>query len=396
LTARTRRLTLGLAAVGSLAGALLWLDGWRRGAPRYLTAPAERGDITASVTATGALEAVTTVDVGTYVSGRIQAIDVDYNARVQRGQRIAKIDPAPFAVRVAQAEASLATARARVERAVADLEFKRQSLERRRRLEGKEVVSRDDLDAAVSSARQAEAQLALERAAVSQAAAALEEARVNLAYTDIVSPVDGIVLSRSVDVGQTVAAAFQTPTLFRIAGDLTQMRVVANVSESDIGGVRPGQEASFGVDAHPGREFRGGVSEIRNAPLTVQNVVTYQVVIDVANTDLALRPGMTATVEVVTDHRSDVVKIPLRALRFRPDDPVTEATDGGGTTPARGSAVWVLEESGLLRRVAVETGIRDDSFIEARGEALAAGSRLVLAYQRERERESTPWRGPPR
>ncbi len=381
---RTRRLALALAALTSLAAALLWLEGRRGGAPRYVTASVERGDITASVTATGALGAVTTVEVGTYVSGRIQAIDVDYNARVRRGQRVAKIDPAPFAVKVAQAEANLSTARARVERARADLEFKRQSLERRQRLEGQSVVSRDELDSAVSAARQAEAGLALERASVSQAEATLEEARVNLAYTDIVSPVDGIVLSRNVDVGQTVAATFQTPTLFLIAEDLTQMRVVANVSESDIGSVQVGQEATFTVDAHPGREFRGGVSEIRNAPLVVQNVVTYEVVIDVANADLALRPGMTATVDIVTDRRQDVVRIPLGALRFRPEDPRAESVDGDGATPARGPAVWVVEEGGRLRRVPVETGIRDDSWVESRGDALSPGSPLALAYERRR------------
>jgi HlyD family secretion protein len=388
---RNRTLLVALGALAAVAIGALWIDRRRGDEPRYVTAAAERGDITAAVTATGSLGAVTTVEVGTYVSGRIQALDVDYNSPVRRGQRIAKIDPAPFAVKVAQAEANLATARARVARARADLEFKRQSLERRQRLEGKAVVSRDDLDAAVSAARQAEAELTLEQATVRQAEAALEEARVNLAYTDIVAPVDGVVLSRNVDVGQTVAASFQTPTLFRIAGDLTEMRVIANVSESDIGSVRIGQQATFRVDAHPGREFHGAVSEIRNAPLVVQNVVTYEVVIDTDNADLALRPGMTATVDIATGRKQGVVKVPLRALRFRPDDPASESVGGDGAGPAPGSGVWVLEEGGRLRRVAVETGIRDDAFVEVSG-PLEPGAEVALGY--ERRREGNSWRGP--
>jgi HlyD family secretion protein len=214
---------------------------------------------------------------------------------------------------------------------------------------------------------------------------------VNVAYTDIISPVDGVVLSRNVDVGQTVAATFQTPTLFTIAGDLTEMRVIANVSESDIGAVQAGQQASFRVDAHPGREFQGSVAEIRNAPLVLQNVVTYEVVIGVENADLALRPGMTATVDIVTGQKRDVVKVPLRALRFRPDDPDAESVDGDGVAPPPGSAVWVIEASGRLRRVAVETGLRDDAFVEVSAAELEPGTELALAY--ERARESKPWQG---
>ncbi len=375
----TRRSVILAAAVAAAAAALgvgLWdRDGAEPGEP--LTEAVERGAVTATVTATGSVNPVTTVQVGTYVSGPIREISADFNSAVRKGQRVAKIDPAPFQMRVQAAEANLATAEARVRKSAADLTLRSRQLARQEQLAAREAVSQNDLDTARSAFQQAEAQLALDRAAVKQTEAALREARINLGYTDIVSPVDGVVVARNVDVGQTVAASFQTPTLFLIAEDLTRMQVNANVSESDIGSVREGQAADFAVDAYPGRRFEGKVVQVRNAPIRVQNVVTYDVVIAVANDDLALKPGMTATVTIRTDERSDVLRVPLRALRFDPT---------GARPPEAAPGVWVAGPGGALRRVEVETGLRDDRVAEVVSGALAAGDRVAVGLERPEEK----------
>lgn len=373
---RSRRvLALALAAL-LLAGAA-WAY-WGRGGSdddvAYVTATVDRGPVTAVVTATGEVNPVTTVQVGTYVSGPIQAIDVDFNSPVQKGQRVAKIDPAPFQVKVQRGDANVATAKARVAQAQADLELKTTNLGRARRLLGTNVVAQNEFDEARSAYEQAVARLAVERAGVSQAQADLEEARINLAYTDITSPVDGVVVSRNVDVGQTVAASFQTPTLFLIARNLTEMQVNAAVSESDIGAVHEGQTVTFNVDAYPGREFRGSVTQVRNAPTTVQNVVTYDVVIGVDNSDLALKPGMTATVRIETAHLADTLRLPLRALTFTPPGEGERRRDGDG--------VWRLGADGAIEHVAVHMGVRDDVHVAVTDAALAAGDQVVLALDK--------------
>jgi HlyD family secretion protein len=350
--------------------------------PAFVTAEVARGRIEAGVTATGTLNAVTTVQVGTYVSGRIKEIHADYNSKVQRGELIAKIDPAPFIVKVQQAEARLATARARVQKARAELAFREANIERQRRLLAKHIVSQDDFDAATNQHAQAVSQIALEEASVEEAKAAVAEARVNLDYCDIVSPVDGVVLSRSIDSGQTVAASFQTPTLFVIAEDLTKMQVDTNVSESDIGEVREGQKARFVVDAYPDRVFYGTVSQVRNDPLIVQNVVTYDVIVEVDNSDLALKPGLTATVTIVAGVKEDTLTVPLRALRFRPRHEKGDAS--GPSNDGEGPSVYVLEE-GELKRVAVEVGMRSDDSAEISSNDLRSGDRVVLAYRRHEE-----------
>ena len=378
-TAKITALALGTSAVAAL---VFWQLRPRHSQAEYVTAEVKRGRIEAAVTATGTLNAVTTVQVGTYVSGRLQEIHADYNSKVRRGQLIAKIDPAPFIVKVQQAEARLATARARVQKAHAELDFRRATIDRQRRLLAQHIVSQDDFDASTNQHAQAVSQLALEEASVQEAEAALAEARVNLDYCDIISPVDGVVLSRSVDIGQTVAASFQTPTLFVIAGDLTKMQVDTNVSESDIGEVREGQIARFVVDAYPDRVFHGVVSQVRNDPLIVLNVVTYDVIVEVDNSDLALKPGLTATVTIVAGEKEDVLTVPLRALRFRPRD---QEQDGSGSGDNEdGPSVHVLE-NGTLKRVAVEVGMRSDDAAEISSTALRSGERVVLAYRRRDE-----------
>ena len=380
-----RRLALGLvlAALGVVGYLVL---GWTRrsaGDPEYVTAPADRGPITPSVAATGTVNPVTTVQVGTYVSGPIQAIYADFNTPVRRGQLLARIDPRPFQVKVDDATAALANARAQLDKDRADAALRAVTLERTRSLRGGGIVSASDLDLAVSLDRQARAQVALDEAQIQSAEAKLREAQVNLDYTEITSPVDGVVVARNVAVGQTVAATFQTPTLFLVAGDLAKMAVDASVSESDIGGVAPGQEVSFTVDAYPADTFRGRVEQVRNAPVTVQNVVTYDVVVGVENGDLRLKPGMTANVAITTASRTDALRVPTGALRFRPpavpgDSGSAAAADAPGE---RGPRVWVIGADEHPHAVGVTTGIADDRFTEVTG-GLREGDRVITALHR--------------
>jgi HlyD family secretion protein len=379
-----RRFTVPLAVL--LVGGAAWLllsPARREPAPSYVTSAIDRGPIRSTITATGTVNPVTTVQVGTYVSGPIQDILVDFNSPVRQGQLLARIDPRPFQVKVDAAAAALANARARVEKDEADGVLKAANLARTRQLADQGIVSTAELDVAVSEHRQARSQIALDEAEVRNAEAKLREAQVNLAYTDIASPVDGVVVSRNVDVGQTVAASFQTPTLFLVAEDLTKMQVSASVSESDIGGVAPGQEAQFTVDAYPGTAFTGRVSQVRNAPVTVQNVVTYDVIVNVDNTDLRLKPGMTANVTIVTAERDDALRVASSALRFRPPIPVAKDGAAGAAEPRdRGPRVWVLDDAGHPRPVPVETGISDDRFTEITG-GLGAGERVIVSLVRE-------------
>ena len=388
-----RRTLAAALLVALVAGGYAY---WRhRGAddsPGYVTEPVDRGPITATVTATGTVNPVKTVQVGTYVSGPIIALDVDYNSPVKKGQRVAKIDPAPFQTKVLQAEANLANAEAQVQKARADLALKKLTFERNQELRARNLIAQGDLDAAHSAYQQAVAQVALDQASVKQSAASLQDARISLGYTDIVSPVDGVVVSRNVDVGQTVAASFQTPTLFLIAQDLTKMQVDSNVSESDIGNVHEGQAASFAVDAYPGRVFHGHVAQVRNAPITVQNVVTYDVVVAVDNEDLALKPGMTATVTIVTAERDNALRVPLRALRFDPARAeAPAATPAGAAARPRAEAspaVWLLDPDGKVRRVEIQTGLRDDEHAEVTGGDVREGEAVAVAFQRAAQREA--------
>ncbi len=380
-----RSVLIGAALLlAAAAGYAYWVRSERQSDGGYVTETVERGSVASTVTATGTVNPVTTVQVGTYVSGPIHAIYVDYNSPVTKGQLVAKIDQAPFLVKVHEADANLANARAKVEKDRADLEFKKLTLDRNRELRANNLIAQNDVDTAKSNYDQAVAQLDLDKAGVQQAEASLEEARINLAYTDITSPVDGVVVSRNVDVGQTVAASFQTPTLFLIAQDLTKMQVDTNVSESDIGGVDPGQPSSFTVDAYPGKDFHGTVAQVRNAPITVQNVVTYDVVIAVDNSDLDLKPGMTATVTITTAQRDNVLRVPLRALRFHPDrKPEATETPSVQRAPARQEApiVWVLQPDGSLKKVELKTGIRSDQYAEFVSGDLHEGDQLAVALR---------------
>ena len=353
--------------------------------PRYVTAEVTRGPIVRAITTTGAVDPVITVLVGAYVSGTIQGTSCDYNTRVKAGQLCAKIDPRPYQVVVDQDTANLATARSQLQKDRASLAYAKINYERDSRLGRHGVVSQDTVDSDKSVYDQAEAQVKLDEATIEQRQAELHAAQVNLAYTDIVSPVDGTVVARNITIGQTVAASFQTPTLFLIAQDLTKMQVDTNVSESDVGAARVGQKASFAVEAYPGRTFWGHVAQVREAPITVQNVVTYDVVVSVENPDLALLPGMTANTRIITDERDDVLRVPARALRFSPEG-VGSATRTTKSDP--GSSVWVLRDGGP-KKIPVVSGLSDGSFAEiVRGE-LKPGDQVVVDEVAREERSPT-------
>ncbi len=396
---RGRGLLLGALLVGGIAG-----YGWWRSRPppvNYVTAPVSRGSVVESIATTGTVNPRVTVQVGSYVSGIIQSLSCDYNTKVKAGQLCAKIDPRPYQLKVDQAAASLASAKAQLTKDKASLAYAKAIYDRDRALLKKNLVSRDTVDSEKSKRDEAQAQIGLDEASIMQRQAALNAAQVDLGYTDIVSPVDGVVISRNVDVGQTVAASFQTPTLFVIGKDLTKMLVDTNVSESDVGQAHVGQKASFTVEAYPGKVFWGRVTEVRQAPITVQNVVTYDVVISVDNPKLELLPGMTANARIVTAEHDGVLRVPLQAVRFtpggfaadagrgadaeqrrRPAETEGAAQSGEGPEAATGpgaagkARVFVLRD-GRPQAVTVETGLKDNRFIEITG-GLKQGDEVVV------------------
>lgn len=286
----------------------------------YSTAPVEQGDIRVAISATGTLRALSTVDIGSQVSGQVLSVEVDFNEVVRAGQAIAHIDPAPMRSRLTQAEANLASAQAGLTEAQAALKNAEADYARKLELAQRQLVSGSEVDLALAARDQARARIASSRASVRQAEAAVASAQLDLNYTVIRSPVDGVVLLRAVEPGQTVAASFQTPMLFQIVEDLSKMQIDLSIDETDVGQVREGQRVEFTVDAYPNRRFSGLVHQIRLSATNVANVITYPVVVRVDNPDGALLPGMTANAEIEVSRRSEVVRIPNAALRFRPPD----------------------------------------------------------------------------
>ena len=388
---RARRWAWAALAFLALAAAVAGGVAWRRGAAdaaAYVTVPASRGSIVQTVNSSGAVNPVTTVQVGSYVSGVIQTISCDFNTRVTAGQLCARIDPRPYQTVVDQEVASVATARAQLAKDRANLSFTGILARRDAGLLERGVVSQETADTSASNYAQARAQLALDEASVAQHEAQLKAARINLGYADIVSPVSGTVVSRNVTQGQTVAASFQTPTLFLIATDLTRMQVDTNVSEADIGRVAVGDAARFTVTAYPDREFAGVVQQVRQAPQSVQNVVTYDVVVGVRNDDLALMPGMTASMRIVSRHVDDVLRVPEQALRLRPRAAKASEDDASAGGSGARRAVWVLRD-GQPTRVAVTVGLDDERFAEITGGDLHAGDRVIVA-ERAGDRVDVP------
>jgi HlyD family secretion protein len=408
---RTRILVAALVLAAAAAAAAAWRfrAAAKDGAFRYETAPLDRGRVVAKVTATGTLSALVTVQVGSQVSGRIATLNADFNSPVKKGQVIALIDPELFQAAVEQAQANVVAAEGNLARAEAQAADAERQLRRTRELADRKLVAPADLDTAQANADGAAASVKAGQGGVAQAKAALTQAAVNLAYTRIVSPTNGVVISRNVDVGQTVAASLQAPTLFVIAEDLAKMQVDTSVAEADVGRLDAGMPATFTVDAFPGQVFRGTVRQVRNSPQTVQNVVTYDAVVDVANPELRLRPGMTATVTFVYAQKDDVVRLPNAALRFRPPPGMPRpgeelaagakaptAQDGakagerrrggeggagkggtGGGASAEGDrAIWVLRDGKPLP-VRVRTGVTDGTFTVVVAGPVSAGDLAI-------------------
>jgi len=330
-----RKILLILAAVAVIAAGAYGYYRYTQKpvAPTITTARITRGVIAETVGATGTLQAVTTVQVGTQVSGTIQQLNADFNSLVRKGQVLARLDPSLIQSQIEQARANLIRAEADLERLRVALDDAKTKLTRARELAEKKLIAQTELEAAEVAVRSAEAQLRSQQAGVTQSQASLKQNEVNLAHTVIESPIDGLVISRNVDVGQTVAASMSAPTLFVLAADLTKMQVLASLDESDVGRIRPGQLVHFRVDAFPTEEFTGNVTQVRLQPTTVQNVVTYQTVIDVPNPGLKLKPGMTANVNIEIARRADVLRVPNTALRFRPTPEIFAAL---GQTPPPG------------------------------------------------------------
>jgi HlyD family secretion protein len=392
-----------LAGLGT--GGYVYLNGDQKAPVRYKTAKIERDTVTQAVTATGTINPVITVQVGSQVSGIIKALYADFNSVVKAGQVVAQIDPAPFQVAVTQMEANLQNALGNLARARADLALQKLNFDRAKVLFQQQLNAQQDVDNARTAYETSQANVQMAEAQVKQARAQLETAKVNLEYTTIHSPVDGIVISRNVDVGQTVAASFQTPVLFLVAKDLTKMQVDTNVSESDIGGITEGKSATFVVDAYPNQVFKGTVMQVRNAPITVQNVVTYNVVIGVDNSDLRLRPGMTANVSLIVARRENVLLLPNQALRFKPSfargmvkagTPSASAPgrpEGGaqvgsaesvGRASAEGKAkptVWLPNPQGEPTAVEIKTGITDGAHTELVEGPLKEGDDVIVGIE---------------
>ena len=374
-----------------LAGVALLLifGGWKafgtRGAGdetyKFSTVPAARGKLVARVTATGTLSALVTVQVGSQVSGRIQELNADFNSKVKKGEIIARLDSQMFEASVQQAQANLAAAQGNLAKAKALAADAQRQAARAADLFEQHLVSQADRDTARANADSAEAGVAAAEGGVAQARAALNQARVNLAYTVISSPTDGVVISRSVDVGQTVAASLQAPTLFTIAQDLRKMQVHTNVAESDVGKLSEDLPVSFTVDAYPSERFRGKIIQIRNAPQTLQNVVTYDAVINVDNEDLRLKPGMTANVNFIYARRDDALIAPNAALRFHPPAELQKSSGAApagrhGEGPPSQRTIWLLRDQSPLA-VQVEIGVSDGSQTEITAGEIKEGDLLI-------------------
>ena len=359
MASRIRRsgLLVGLlvAAALTVAGYYRWSAQESKQAPAYRFAKVERGPLTATVAASGTLNPVISVQVGTQISGQIKELFVDFNSPVKAGQLIARIDPETFLYRVRQSEADLEAARSALGRAQVNLLNARRDLDRTRELVAKNFVSPADLDTRQAAFDLAGADVKNSQAVVAQREASLASARVDLGRTEIRAPVDGVVIKRSVDVGQTVAASLQAPELFVIAKDLRDMQVETSIDEADVGRIGVGQRASFTVDAFPGRTFSGEVRQVRKSAQTVQNVVTYTVLVSAANPDGLLMPGMTANVRIVTDTRESALKIANAALRFRPPgEAAANDSRAAGAAPAAGAAGGGGQLQQLRQRLVAE------------------------------------------
>ena len=391
---------VGVLVLGLVIAGYVFFNGERKAVVRYRTVPVERGTIVSLVTATGTINPITTIQVGSQVSGMIESLHADFNSKVTANQVVARIDPFPYQARRDQAVASLANAKAAFDKARIDLAQRRRELDRAKSLIGQQFISQNEVDVALTASEGAVAQLKVTEAAVKQAEAMLQAAELDLKYTVIRSPVDGVVISRLVEVGQRIAASFTIPMLFLIAEDVTKMQVDTNVSEADIGGIAEGKAASFTVDAYPGEQFHGRVRQVRNAPINIQNVVTYDVVVEFDNPAFRLKPGMTANVSIVVAKKENILKVPNSALRFTPPKTVRDEQasgrpakgegDGrmsGGAAPEPGPrrlAIWKQGADEALERVPVEMGISDGAYAEIGSASINEGDQVIIGIDSPR------------
>lgn len=362
----------------------------------YTTTKVERGTVVATVAATGNLSAVTTVQVGTQVSGTIQKLYVDYNSRVKQGQPIAEIDPSLFNAAVEQAQGNALNAEANHQKARVVLADAERTLQRNKKLLTDGIISQSDYDVAETAVQSARASLRATEGSMAQTRGTLLQARTNLRYSVIRSPVDGVVISRAVDVGQTVAASFQTPTLFTIAQDLTKMQIEVSVDEADISRVKLGQKATFTVDAYPEQSFKGSVMQIRSAPVITQNVVTYVALVTVNNSDLKLKPGMTANVSIEVDRRENILTLSPAALRFKPKttDEAKEKSSvagkgGAGAKGEKGQRIYRLKD-GVPVAVSIKTGIANNSSVELVEGELKEGDEVITGQSGDEAKKKKP------
>lgn len=400
-----RWLIVALLAIAGVTSAVVWKGTKKSNSMQYQTRKVQRGDLTVTVTATGALEPTNQVDVGSELSGIIETVEVDYNDRVKVGQVLARLDTDKPEAKVMQSKAALESSRAKVLEVRATVEEAGDELARFKQvweLSNNMVPSQHDLVAAQASLHRAKAAEATARAQVSQAQATLEADETDLAKTVIHSPINGIVLTRNVEPGQTVAASFQAPVLFTLAEDLTQMELHVDVDEADVGQVTEGQEATFTVDAHPGRTFPARITQVRYGSQTMNGVVTYKTILNVDNSDLSLRPGMTATADISVNKVENAILVPNAALRFIPPIKAKEAPSNGGSLlnkllPRRHRSpskrrkdstannklqhVWTLRDGKLLA-IAVSIGATDGRMTEVTSGDLELGMPLVVDTMR--------------
>ncbi len=380
---KKRYIILGIAAAALLFGLFIFI---KNGSVKYITKEVSKSTITQYVEASGTIKPINTIAVGTQVSGTVAKIYVDYNSQVKKGELLAELDPSLFQANVDQSTAKLNNAQAAYSKAQANLAYKKNNYQRYKHLYEKNYVSRDDVELARSNYLAAEADVAAARAEMSASQATLSNNLTNLSYSKITSPVDGTVISRAVDVGQTVAASFNTPTLFEVAQDLTKMQIETSVSEADIGRIKVGQSAEYTLDGYQDKKFEGTVTQVRLASTTTNNVVTYTVIVSVDNSDGFAIPGMSANVSIITGEAKNVLVVDNKALKFSPPDN-TEKFDNQG--------VWILTKSGP-KRYDVELGLSDDNKTQIISNEIKEKDKVIInAITGKKKKANTGMRRPP-
>ncbi len=378
-----KKYIIAIAVVLVLAGILFFA---KNGSVKYITKEVSRGTITQYVEASGTIKPINTIAVGTQVSGTVAKIYVDYNSQVKAGQLLAELDPSLFQANVDQSIAKLSNAQAAYSKAQANLAYKKNNYLRYQHLYQKNYVSKDDVELARSNYLAAEADVAAARAEMSASQASLNNNLTNLGYSKITSPVDGTVISRAVDVGQTVAASFNTPTLFEVAQDLTQMQIETSVSEADIGKIKVGQKAEYTLDGYQDKTFEGTVTQVRLASTTTNNVVTYTVIVSVDNKDGFAIPGMSANVSIISGQVKDVLCVDNKALKFTPPD---------NTEKFENQGVWLMTKSGP-KRYNVELGLSDDNKTQIISKEIKEKDKVIVsAITGAKKKQTNTMRRPP-